>query len=95
MSERDNRRNGEGGGGASRPGTVPLRKAWTGLLVFYGVALALNAASLHRNNEILPYGPVRSFWLAASGPVAQAAAALRLDRPREYLARTLGRAVNE
>ena len=73
---------------------IPLGRVWTGLLVFYTLALALNAASLHRNNEILPYGPVRSFWVAASAPVARACAALGLDQPRAFLARTLGKTVN-
>ncbi len=76
-------------------GAVPLRRAWAGLLVFYGVALALNAAALHRNNAALPYGPARSFWMALSGPAAWAAEAARLDRPREFLARTAGRILNE
>ena len=74
---------------------VPLAKVVRGLLVFYGVALALNAASLHRNNEHLPYGPVRSFWVAVSGPVARTAVALRLDRPREWVAGTVGKALNQ
>jgi hypothetical protein len=63
--------------------------------VFYALALALNAVSLHRNNEHLPYGPVRSFWVAASAPVARLAGALGLDRPREFLARTAGAALNK
>ncbi|NCA82208.1 MAG: hypothetical protein EOM72_05625 [Opitutae bacterium] len=81
--------------GESRAAAVPLRRARGGLLAFYALVLALNAGSLHRNNEIMPYGPVRSFWLAASGPVAAACAALKLDRPRAFLARTAGKALNE
>lgn len=74
---------------------VPLAKAWYGLGVFYLVALALNAASLHRNNEHMPYGEVRSFWVSVSAPVRGATVALGLDRPREFLARTVGTALNE
>ena len=74
---------------------IPLRRAWGGVLAFYAVALALNAAALHRNNEIMPYGPVRSFWLAVSGPVAQVCSALHFDRPRAFVARTAGKALNE
>lgn len=80
---------------AGRSAAIPLRRVWGGVWAFYAVALALNAAALHRNNEILPYGPVRSFWLAASGPVAQACAALRFERPRAWLAQTAGQALNE
>lgn len=72
----------------------PLPRVWSGLLAFYLVALALNAASLHRNNEHMPYGPVRSFWVAVSAPVARAAAAVGLDRPRATLTRTIGDALN-
>ncbi len=74
---------------------VPVRNVRTGLLVFYALALALNGISLHQNNERLPYGPVRSFWVAASAPVAKACAALGLDRPRDVLARTVGKALNK
>lgn len=83
---------------ASRAGlpaaAMPLARAWRGLLVFYALALALNAVSLHRNNEHMPYGPVRSFWVAVSAPAARLAEALGLDRPRELLARTAGAALN-
>ena len=74
---------------------VPLAKAWYGLWVFFLVALALNAASLHRNNEHMPYGSVRSFWVAVSAPVRGATVALGLDRPREFLAQAAGAALNE
>ena len=74
---------------------VPLAKAWYGLWVFFLVALALNAASLHRNNEHMPYGSMRSFWVAVSAPVSGATVALGLDRPREFLTRTAGTALNE
>jgi hypothetical protein len=77
------------------PAGVSVRKVRTGLLVFYALALALNGVSLHRNNERLPYGPVRSFWVAASAPVAKGCAALGFDRPRDVLARTAGKALNE
>ena len=77
------------------PGHVSLGSVWRGLLVFYALALALNAASLHRNNEQMPYGPVRSFWVSVSRPVAGECAALRLDRPREWLSRNAGDALNE
>lgn len=73
---------------------VPLAKVVRGLAVFYLVALALNAASLHRNNGQLPYGPVRSFWVAVSGPVSRTAVALHLDRPRAWVAATAGKALN-
>jgi hypothetical protein len=72
----------------------PLRRAWLGLMVFYAVALALNAVSLHRNNEHMPYGPVRSFWVAVSEPIAKVAAAQGWNRPRDALARTAGAALN-
>lgn len=89
-----------GGNGAPPPDrgprlpTWPLPRVWNGLLAFYLVALALNAVSLHRNNEHMPYGPVRSFWVAISAPVARAAAAVGLDRPRETLTQTFGDALN-
>jgi hypothetical protein len=74
---------------------MPLTRVWRGLLVFYALALALNAVSLHRNNEYLPYGPVRTFWVAVSAPVARLAAAAGFERPREFLARTAGAALNK
>lgn len=74
---------------------VPLQRAWTALLVFYVVALALNAASLHRNNERLPYGPVRSFWVAVSEPIRAVSHALHADRPRAVLEKTVGAALNQ
>ena len=79
-----------------RPGPVgfPLAAVWRGLLVFYALALALNAGSLHRNNEHMPYGPVRSFWVAVSAPVAKGCGALGFDRPRAVLERTAGAALN-
>jgi hypothetical protein len=78
-----------------KPVGMPLKKAWGGVVLFYAVALALNAAALHRNNEILSYGPVRSFWLAVSGPAAKTCAALGFDRPRAFWTRTAGKALNE
>ncbi len=81
--------------GKEKPAGTSLKKTWGGVALFYAVALALNAAALHRNNEIMPYGPVRSFWLAASGPVAQACTALGFDRPRTWLAQTAGQALKE
>jgi len=74
---------------------MPLKKVGGGVVLFYAVALALNGAALHRNNEIMPYGPVRTFWLAASGPVANICTALHFDHPRAWLARTAGKALNE
>ena len=74
---------------------VPLGKAWRGLLAFYAVALALNAVPLHRNNERMPYGAVRSFWVAASAPAARVCRAMGLDGPRAFLERTAGAALNE
>jgi hypothetical protein len=79
--------------GAPPPG-LSLGRAWRGLLAFYLVALALNAVSLHRNNEQMPYGPLRSFWVAVSAPAARIAAATGLDRPREFLTRTIGDSLN-
>ena len=73
---------------------VPLVKVIRGLLVFYLMALALNAASLHRNNEHLPYGPIRSFWVAVSAPIARGTVSLQLNRPREWVADTVGKALN-
>lgn len=81
--------------GKEKPAGTSLKKAWGGVALFYAVAFALNAAALHRNNEIMPYGPVRSFWLAASGPVARACTALGFDRPRTWLAQTAGQALKE
>ncbi|NLG35464.1 MAG: hypothetical protein GX548_08945 [Lentisphaerae bacterium] len=75
--------------------TVCVGQAWTGLLVFYAVAWMLNAAALHRNNEHLPFGPVRTFWVTVSEPAARMSTALGLDRIREGLARTAGAAVNQ
>lgn len=75
--------------------TWPLGRVWKGLLVFYVLALALNAASLQRNNEQMPYGPVRTFWVAVSTPVARVATALGLDRPRAILTRTVGDTLNK
>ena len=81
--------------GREEPAGTTWKKTWIGVVLFYALALALNATALHRNNEIIPYGPVRSFWLAASGPVARVCTALRFDRPRAWLAHTAGRALNE
>ncbi|MDR0993587.1 MAG: hypothetical protein LBN38_03340 [Verrucomicrobiota bacterium] len=75
-------------------GGVPLSKAWVSLLVFYLLALALNGVPLHRNNEHLPYGRERSFWVALSTPVARFCEALKLDRPRTLLQETAGAALN-
>ena len=36
-----------------------------------------------------------AIWMAASGPVARACAAGKLDRPRAFLARTAGKALND
>ena len=74
---------------------VPLTHAWTALLVFYVVALALNAAALHRNNERLPYGPVRSFWVAVFAPFCAVFQALHADRPRAVLEKTVGASLNK
>lgn len=71
-----------------------LKRVCTGLLVFYGVALAFNAGALHANNVRLPYGPSRSFWMTLSAPVAQVFAALRFDRPRAWLEQRLGGPLN-
>lgn len=79
----------------SAPVGVSVRRVWVGLLVFYAVALALNGVCLLHNNERLPYGPVRSFWVATSTPVAKVCEALGLDRPRAFLERTVGAALNE
>ena len=77
------------------PVTVSLSAAGRGLLVFFILALALNAASLHRNNEQMPYGPLRSFWVSVSAPADKAARALRLDLPRQFLTRELGDPLNK
>ncbi len=77
-----------------RTGCTSLRRVWTGLLVFYAVALALNATALHRNNERLPFGPVRTLWTSLSAPVARATEALGLDQPRAWLRRRLGAPLN-
>ena len=74
---------------------VSLARVWTGLLAFYALALALNMASLHRNNEHMPYGKVRAFWVAVSAPLARVATAQGWDRPRNYLAGTVGAALNK
>ncbi len=74
--------------------TTSLARVWRGLLVFYALALALNGVALHGNNEKLPYGPVRSFWVAVSAPVGHACSALKLDALRSWVAGTVGSAVN-
>ena len=89
---KDDPRAGSDPGPVSR--TTSLARVWRGLLVFYMLALALNGVALHQNNEKLPYGPVRSFWVAASAPVAQVCSALRLDALRSWVAGTAGSAVN-
>lgn len=71
-----------------------LARVWVGLLVFYLLALALNASALHRNNERLPYGPVRSLWVTVTAPLAAAAERLHWDRPRATLEDTVGAALN-
>ena len=72
----------------------PLGEVWRGLVVFYLVALALNAVSLHRNNERMPYGPIRTFWVAVSAPAAGWAQRAGLERFRDGVAGTLGKALN-
>ncbi|NLB65234.1 MAG: hypothetical protein GX803_02035 [Lentisphaerae bacterium] len=74
--------------------TLPLRTTWRGLLIFYVLALALNASSLHGNNENMPYGAVRSFRLTISSPIHRATHRWQLDRPREFLNATLGGILN-
>ena len=83
------------GVGAGSCRGISLRRTWAGLLAFYALALALNATSLHRNNEHMPYGTLRSFWVAVSAPAARVASACGLNRPRALLAETLGAALNE
>ena len=73
---------------------VSLKQAWAGLLVFYVVALGLNAVSLHQNNERMPYGGVRTFWMAVSGPVAKASEAAGLERFRGWVAERWGEELN-
>lgn len=72
-----------------------LGHAWRGLVVFYLVAFALNAVSLHRNNEHMPYGPVRTFWVSASAPFASAASQMHLDGARNWMAGTWGKFLNK
>jgi hypothetical protein len=79
---------------APQAAVLPLGRVWTGLLVFYGVALLLNAASLHLNNQRLPYGPVRSFWVSVSAPVARLSERAGFHRLRDGLAETAGAALN-
>lgn len=87
---------GERGNAASSPdGRVSLQVVRTGVLVFYMLVLALNAVSLHRNNEYMPYGPTRTFWVAVSRPLARACEVLRLDRPRDWVTRSAGAALND
>lgn len=75
-------------------GTTTVRQAWIGLLVFAAVALALNAASLHRTAEHLPYGGKRSALLRLTTPVANAATTAGLQRLRDGLRKHLGAPLN-
>ncbi|MBP7275858.1 MAG: hypothetical protein KBA51_06625 [Kiritimatiellae bacterium] len=81
--------------GARNAGWVSLRRVRIGLLAFYLLVFALNAASLHRNNEHMPFGPLRTFWISISRPFARACVVLGLDRPRDWVSRTAGSALND
>lgn len=97
-SERNNRlETGTASGGPGlRDGAAgrSLGEVRLGLVVFYVAALALNAVWLHRNNERMPYGPLRTFWVAVSAPAAGWAQRAGLDRFRDGVAGTLGQALN-
>ena len=73
---------------------MPVRRTVIGVIVFYALVLALNAVALHESIERQPYGPARTFWLSVTGPPASASRALRLDRPRAYVRKTLGASIN-
>ena len=79
----------------NEPRGMSIGHAWRGILLFYSIAFALNAVSLHQNNERLPYGPVRSFWVAVSSPFARAASAMGLDGARNWMAATWGAPLNK
>ena len=73
---------------------MPVRRTILAVTVFYALVLALNAVALHESIERQPFGPARTFWLSVTGPPAAASRALRLDRPREFVNKTLGSRIN-
>ena len=75
-------------------GGVSLRKAVGSMAAFYLLALALNGAQLHQNNDYLPYGGTRTFWMAVSAPVSAVCTRLHLDVPRRWLHTHLGIPLN-
>ena len=75
-------------------GGVPLAKAAASVFVFYALALALNGTQLHRNNELLPYGGVRTFWVKVTTPINTVCSRLHLDAPRHYMQSHWGARLN-
>lgn len=84
----------EAGAGDVSP-EMDLRRTVLAIVVFYLVLLMLNAGGLHESVQRLPFGPARAFWLKITGPLARGAGALKLDRPRELLKRSLGAKINQ
>jgi hypothetical protein len=74
----------------------PRRRSPAGhvlLAVIIGLSLGslLNARSLDRTANNLPYGATRSVAIAVTGPLRAVSSFLQLDRPREALDSLLGR----
>jgi len=60
-------------------------------LTALAIGVLLNAPGLHKSAYIQPEGWKREVALAATGPLEEASATLRLDRPRRALKAALGR----
>ena len=81
---------------AAPPARGPRRRRWPAgyvlLAILIGFALGgeLNAKSLHRTAEELPFGAKRSIAMALVRPITAISSALQLDRPAELADSVLG-----
>lgn len=71
---------------AAGRGLAP-RRVHAGVLLFYVLALLLNAEALHERARLLPFGRGRDLAVAVSRPVDRLARALRLHHPRRWIER--------
>jgi hypothetical protein len=93
VEERRAARGGRGGGESSE-GRRLLPAGYVLLVVLVGLGLAalLNARDLARSAESLPVGSERTVMMALTRPITAISSFLRIDRPRAYADRALGRA---
>src|SRR5437763_15321499 len=65
---------------------IPAGRAVVIMLLSFGLASLLGAASLHHLAQRQPDGPTRDIALDITGPLARVSHTLWLDRPRQWLA---------